>query len=133
MFCSSSSLGFCTAQHFSLSLLLKHCKMSQSDSLPAASSIPKITDLRDQLGYGDSQLPRCRAFYDDITAFRRKYRTSLGLSGVDLIDWKSPSHQCALDKMVHVYLDIENNGALYWPDHQSPNCGHLSYNDDRSL
>jgi hypothetical protein len=108
--------------------------MSLSESSLAASGIPKITDLREQLGYGDPQLQRCRAFYDDVTAFRRKHRTGSGLSGTDLIDWKSSEHQHALDQMVHIYLDKKGNGYHYWPPHsQHPDYSHLQYDKDRSL
>jgi hypothetical protein len=108
--------------------------MSSSDYSLAASSIPKITDLREKLGYGDSQLQRCRTFYDDVTAFRRKHRTSSGLSGAELIEWKSSEHQHALDRMVSIYLDKEGNGYHYWPPHnQYHDYTPLQYHEDRSL
>lgn len=108
--------------------------MSFSRDSQAPSSIPKITDLRLQLGYGDSQLERCRAFYNDVTAFRRKHCTSAGLSGTELLDWKSPEHQSALDQMVHIYLDRQGNGYHYWPPHDHfPSLTDLQYDQDRSL
>lgn len=92
--------------------------MSASPSSKAAS-VPNITTLRNELDYGNSQLQRCMAFYDDIRVFRRKYRTSQGVPGLDLWDWKSREHQAGLVEMTQAYLEKEGNGRVFWPDEES--------------
>ena len=97
----------------------------------AAARIPSITALRNELGYGDQKLPRCAAFYDDTRAFRKKFRTSHGIAGVDLHDWKSPEGQTGLTQMTFAYLDKEGNGGLFWPDDEaSPNYNRYQYTKD---
>jgi len=108
--------------------------MSSPKSKVVASSIPSITALRQQLEYGDPHLSRCSTFYDDVRAFRKKYRTHDGSSGVSLYNWKSPEHQAGLTEMTDAYLDKEGNGALYWPDDDtSPNRNNLLYSQDHDL
>ena len=100
-------------------------------SKTTAASIPKITELRNELDYGNPQLPRCMAFYDDIRVFRRKYRTSQGVPGFNLWDWKSREHQAGLTEMTQAYLDEEGNGRVFWPaEESSPNRNRLNYSID---
>jgi hypothetical protein len=88
----------------------------------AVSRIPSITAQRNEVGYGDPNLPRCAAFYDDKRAFRKKFRTSHDIAGVDLHDWKSQEGQAGLTEMTVAYLDREGNGRLFWPgDRATPN------------
>lgn len=104
-----------------------------SNSEIAATRIPKITDLRKILCYGDSNLNRCSAFTDELRAFRRKY-VSNGIHGTDLWDWKSSEHQAALNDMTQAFLDVQGYGEVYWPsDPTSPNFNELQYSKDRSL
>jgi hypothetical protein len=104
-----------------------------SPSEMAATHIPKITDLRDQLRYGDARLLRCSAFSDDLRVFRRRY-SSKGIRGADLWDWKSSEHQAALNDMTANFLDDQSYGELYWPsDPTSPNFNSLQYSEDRAL
>ncbi|KAK4450328.1 hypothetical protein QBC34DRAFT_297569 [Podospora aff. communis PSN243] len=84
-----------------------------------AANIPKITSLRKDLDYDDARLPRCAAFNDDTRAFRRKFKTSRGVNGVDLHDWKSEATQAGLNEMTTSYLDRQGNGQLFWPDDRS--------------
>ncbi|GAB1314518.1 hypothetical protein MFIFM68171_04728 [Madurella fahalii] len=98
----------------------------------AASSIPNITTLRNELDYGDLHLPRCAAFNDDTNAFRRKFKTSHGIDGVDLHDWKSRDGQNGLNEMTVAYLDKEGNGRIFWPDDRSSNnYNKYQYSKDR--
>jgi hypothetical protein len=84
-----------------------------------AASIPNITSLRKDLDYADARLPRCGTFNDDTRAFRKKFKTSRGVNGVDLHDWRSQAIQAGLNEMTIAYLDKEGNGKLFWPDDPS--------------
>ncbi|KAK0729455.1 hypothetical protein B0H67DRAFT_155 [Lasiosphaeris hirsuta] len=97
-----------------------------------AASIPNITALRNDLDYGDARLPRCATFNDDTRAFRRKFKTSHGVDGVDLYDWRSQVSQAGLNEMTMAYLDKEGNGELFWPDDKSSkNYNQYHYSKDR--
>jgi hypothetical protein len=130
----SPSHNYCSTR----SLLLysnppTHPMATVSPSEMAATRIPKITDLRDQLHYGDARLLRCSAFSDDLRVFRRRY-SSKGIRGADLWDWKSSEHQAALNDMTANFLDDQSYGELYWPsDPTSPNFNSLQYSEDRAL
>jgi hypothetical protein len=100
----------------------------------AAASVPRtrISELRHELDYGDSKLPRCSAFNDDVRAFRKKFLTSSGLRGLELHDWKSSAHQAGLSEMTTAYLDHGGNGSLFWPDDvSSPRYNTLQYSKHR--
>lgn len=90
--------------------------MSSPSSKATASSLPKITDLRKLLNFGDASSSRAQGFNDIVRAFRRTYRTGTGVPGVDLHDWKSPEHQSELTKMARKFLDEQNYGRIFWPD-----------------
>jgi len=83
------------------------------------SSIPSITTLRRELDYGDSRLPRCGAFNDDMNAFRKKFITSRGVAGPDLFNWNSEEAQDQLAEVTSAYLDGAGNGPRFWPDDKS--------------
>ncbi|OAG05736.1 uncharacterized protein CC84DRAFT_1259120 [Paraphaeosphaeria sporulosa] len=104
---------------------------SPSEISPA--HIPKITDLRKQLAYGDSGLSRCIAFTDDLRVFRRRYSVA-GLRGIDLCDWRLPRHQEALKQMTSSFLDQEGHGERYWPsDPTAANFNSLQYSTHRTF
>ncbi|KAK0652637.1 hypothetical protein B0T16DRAFT_103954 [Cercophora newfieldiana] len=97
-----------------------------------ATNIPKITALRSDLGYGDPSIPRGLAFVNDINAFRRKFKTTRGIDGDLLHDWKAQATHAGLDEMVRAYLDKEGNGQLFWPDDESAkNYNEYQYSKDR--
>ena len=106
---------------------------TRSPSEISAARIPKITDLRNQLNYGDARLARCAAFTDDLRVFRRRYSAS-GVRGSDLWDWKSSKHQDALRRMTTSFLDENGYGEVYWPsDPAAPNFNSLQYSEDSIL
>jgi hypothetical protein len=106
---------------------------ASSPSMLAPARIPKITDLRDELCYGNLKYLRCTTFVDDLRVFRRRYRTG-HLRGSDLLDWKSSEHQAALKQMTAAFLDEEGYGEIYWPsDRTAANYNTLQYSEDRSL
>ncbi|KAI1330257.1 hypothetical protein F5Y16DRAFT_396549 [Xylariaceae sp. FL0255] len=82
--------------------------------LSAAANLPKITALRQQLGYGDPRTNQYNTFIDDVRAYRRKFRTPEGQDGISFSIWSSPEHQSGLSKMVTKY--IKTYGCLFWPD-----------------
>ncbi|KAI1317866.1 hypothetical protein F5Y16DRAFT_406507 [Xylariaceae sp. FL0255] len=83
-------------------------------SLTAAANLPKITALRQQLGYGDVGTKRYNTSIDDVRAFRRKFRTREGQDGISFSTWNSSEHQSGLNEMATAY--VETNGCLFWPD-----------------
>lgn len=100
---------------------------AHSPSSLSAVRIPKITDLREQLDYGDANLPRCAAFNDDLRVFRRRYSLA-NLRGVDFWDWKSSEHQEALKQMTASFLDENGYGQVDWPsDPSAANFNSLQY------
>lgn len=108
--------------------------MSSPKSKVVASSIPTITNLRRQLEYGEPRLSRCKIFYDDVRAFRKKYCTHDGFSGISLHVWKLPEHQAGLTNLTEAYLDEQGNGTLYWPDDDaSIYRNKLRYSQDHDL
>lgn len=108
-----------------------HMATSQT-STASAHSLPRVTALRELLGYGDLN-PRSSIFSDDIRSFGRKFQTSDGLAGSDLLEWKSPRHQAALEEMTDAYLERDKNGYLFWPDDkESVNFNSLQYSRDHA-
>lgn len=104
-----------------------------SPRLPACR-IPSILTLREELGYGDRVLPRCRAFGYDINAFRERFQTKSGTAGVKLHDWKSSQGQADLKEITDAYLDREGNGLRFWPDDEnSPEYNTYQYSRDATL
>lgn len=75
-----------------------------------ATSLPRITDVRNELGYPDPEAP----FNDDIKSFRKKFHTIAGVSGLELYDWKSQDHQDGLIEMADAFLD--QHGSFYFSD-----------------
>ena len=88
---------------------------SSTPSPRHASHVLGITALRRKLGYGDSSLPRYKAFCDDTRAFTKKFRTSSGVAGTSLRNWKLDRD--ALGGMATAYLDKE--GLCFWPDNET--------------
>ncbi|KAI0160815.1 hypothetical protein GGR57DRAFT_456342 [Xylariaceae sp. FL1272] len=100
-------------------------------TLPAATNVPKITAIRQELGYGDIGSIRYNAFIDDVRVFRKKFKTTTGLPGVCFVDWKSPQHQRGLGEMVNAYLEDHGAGAQFWPDSSgTEDCSKLTYPRD---
>jgi len=88
-------------------------EMSSPDGKKFASSIPKVTKLRELLGFQDQSSDHSKIFNDKLRAFRREYRTSSGRPGTDLHDWRSRDGQSELSQMVNEFL--VDNGQFFWP------------------
>ncbi|KAK7460248.1 hypothetical protein Landi51_00496 [Colletotrichum acutatum] len=90
--------------------------MSSSSINP--TSIPSISALRRQLGYGDSDVAKDQSmsFQHTVRAFRKTFVTRQGYEGSAMYEWKSSEHQSALEEMVQAFLDRDGNGARLWPD-----------------
>ena len=54
-----------------------------------------------------------------MNAFRKNFKTSRGLAGIDLINWNSKDGQEGLAEMTSAYLDGEGKGNSFWPDDKS--------------
>ena|ERR1700712_1462192 len=81
-----------------------------------ASDVPKVGTLRATLNFTDPSSTSSKNFNDTLRAFRRTYKTSDGISGVELYDWKSPEHQVQLSKMTYEFLEDRGYGKIFWPD-----------------
>ncbi|PNY28864.1 Uncharacterized protein TCAP_01213, partial [Tolypocladium capitatum] len=81
-----------------------------------AVNVPQIKLLREELDYGERELPRCPAFYDDMRVFRKKFETKGGVPGYRLYKWKSHDHRSGLTEMTHEYLEVHGSGPKFWPD-----------------
>jgi hypothetical protein len=102
--------------------------MSSREFTNTMARIPSITKLRKDLDYGDAHLSRCIDFYDDIRTYRRKFWTSSGLLGSQVIQWKSLEGQSGLDEITDAYLNKDGRGYIYWPsDRTSTYWNSLEY------
>jgi hypothetical protein len=108
--------------------------MPRANAEKFASNIPPIKQLREKLDYGDPTLLRCKTFYDDLRIFCKRFKTSKGVEGLSLYDWRSPEHQEGLSEMAHEYLERAGNGMHFWPDNEtSANYNTLKYSEDKIL
>lgn len=82
----------------------------------AAVEIPRITELRRMIDYDDTSLPRSKILMEDLRTFRKKFTTSQGRRGMDLINWKDERDKAELLEMTRDYLLRDGNGILFWPD-----------------
>ncbi|KXH39669.1 hypothetical protein CSAL01_02993 [Colletotrichum salicis] len=95
------------------------------------TSIPPITQLREQLDYGDPHLPRCQGFYDSVRVFRKNFVTSQGWEGSTIHEWRIREHRTALAEMARAYLERHGNGQLFWPDDNTQGrANKLKYSSD---
>ncbi|KAI0973548.1 hypothetical protein F4678DRAFT_403462 [Xylaria arbuscula] len=93
------------------------------------TNLPKISTLRQQLGYGDVDSGGYNAFVLDVRAFRKKFNTRKELAGSSLTDWKSSEHQGGLTEMANAYL--ETCGNRFWPNSPLAASGNkLRYSQD---
>ncbi|KEY65637.1 hypothetical protein S7711_07886 [Stachybotrys chartarum IBT 7711] len=104
-------------------------------SIPkVAAEIPRISELRRMLDYDDTSLPRCKLLMEDLRAFRKKFATSQGRRGRDLINWRDETDQAGLLEMTRSYLLRDGNGSLFWPDDPTtPNYNKLQWTKSKDL
>jgi len=111
------------------------------ESMGHVSRIPKVRELRDQLGFRDQSSITSKIFNDTLRAFRRSYKTSDGINGIEFHDWKSREHHTQLAIMVRSFLSANKDGKEFWPhDHgdidSQTSCDggrNLSYLQDQEL
>jgi hypothetical protein len=114
---------------------------SSPESIGRVASVPKVGELRNQLGFADQSSSTSKIFNDTLRAFRRSYKTTDGIPGVKFHDWKSREHQTQLSVMVVKFLSANNGGKYFWPDEQSDglsqstedSSGELNYINDQQL
>ncbi|KAH0422379.1 hypothetical protein CcaCcLH18_12838 [Colletotrichum camelliae] len=105
----SSSLSFLSKAYFSL---IAGATMSDPHK---QSDISGVTALRRELGFDDSH----HEFINTVRYFRLRFKSSQGLPGRDLIEWKSVAHQNALSEMVEAFLERDGHGEKFWPDEET--------------
>jgi hypothetical protein len=88
--------------------------MSPSPAKQFASHIPRVKELRQALGFGDSSLTAAKLFNDKLRSHRLEYKTINGTPGTDLYLWKSKAHQLELSQMATTFL--ETHGSTLWPE-----------------
>src|SRR4051812_22178531 len=101
----------------------------------ASASRAYVTALRKELKYGETNKdsPRyalCLEFCKDLEAFRKAYKTPLGLSGQNLYNQRSSQHRQGLKDLVTTFLNNEGRGEQYWPSEAtSPYFSGLRYSE----
>lgn len=109
--------------------------MSSSPStLIKASNIPKITELRNKLNYGNALETKSRRFHDDLRVYRNKFLFEDGTCGARLNEWQTEEAQAKLHEITVAYLERDGNGVFFWPKEDShPNKNTLEYPKDRNM
>lgn len=95
------------------------------------TAIPSVTNLREQLGYGDTKKKIFHELKTAMLSSRDVFVTDEGLRGQDLIDWKSREQQTALSKMVQTFLDRDRNAKKFWPDDDALYTTKLKFSTDQ--
>lgn len=86
--------------------------MMQLDDDPIlASQIPKVKGLCQALGFGPSWLKFSRS----LNAWRRKYKTASGASGMHVTNWALEMDRFDLGVMAQRYLETEEHARKHWP------------------
>lgn len=80
------------------------------------SSIPNLTTLRKQLGYGIPGGERDLAFKKAIAEQVRTFVSSTdNLPAFKLTKWKNRVHQRGLLEVTNDFLDVKGKGTEFWP------------------
>ncbi|KAK1520017.1 hypothetical protein CABS01_16558 [Colletotrichum abscissum] len=80
------------------------------------SSIPRISELLEILGYANSEVPGFVAFHDAYQAFHKTFFTKQDRKGTTLHDWQNDQHRLGLRKMAVEFLGYDGYGRKFWPD-----------------
>ncbi|KDN70058.1 hypothetical protein CSUB01_11929 [Colletotrichum sublineola] len=98
----------------------------------SASSVPRKRALRSQLEYGNTHVSKYKELTERIREFPNAFKSSTGLNGRSLTNWKSREHQAALEEMAGAFLEDRDNGRFFWPpDGPSRQPDSLRYPDDK--
>ena len=80
------------------------------------SSIPKLTTLRKQLGYGTPGGERDLAFKKAVAEQVKTFVSSVDrLPAFKLTKWKNLIHQRGLLEVTNDFLEVKGKGAEFWP------------------
>ncbi|KAF4449418.1 hypothetical protein F53441_7280 [Fusarium austroafricanum] len=96
-----------------------------------SSSIPHLTDLRKELGYGHPGEDQDIAFKRAIRKQIENFVSTENLRGYRFTKWRTPVHQRGLLEITRDFLDTQGKGPEFWPDtHNSANTRLLQYSKD---
>ncbi|KAH6990788.1 hypothetical protein BKA56DRAFT_573129 [Ilyonectria sp. MPI-CAGE-AT-0026] len=111
-----------------------HRTSSESQSIFGIKSleVPRIRELRKELGYGRAGKSRDISFYNIICAYCFGFKSSKGLRGAELIKWQYTPHQDALLELTNNFLEQDRMGVYFWPDDPTASPAHcpLQYSKD---
>ncbi|KAF4980814.1 hypothetical protein FZEAL_3268 [Fusarium zealandicum] len=97
-------------------------------------ALPRLTDLRKELGYGHAGQAQDIAFKRALKAQVESFVSpSDNIPGFKFTQWKTPEHQRGLLEMTKDFLDTKGKGIEFWPDDPlSPNKRPLEYSKNSS-
>ncbi|KAF4470001.1 hypothetical protein FALBO_3114 [Fusarium albosuccineum] len=96
-----------------------------------SSSIPHLTSLRQELGYGNKGRPEDIAFKRAVRAHVEKFVSKDNIPATQFTKWKTPAHQRGLTELTKNFLHAQGKGLEFWPDDpNSPNKRPLEYTRD---
>ncbi|KAL4730206.1 hypothetical protein ACLX1H_002238 [Fusarium chlamydosporum] len=95
-------------------------------------SIPRLTDLRNELGYGTPGVDQDIAFKKAIrTQVETFVSSSDNIPAYKLTKWKNPAHQRGLLEVTKDFLEVQGKGPEFWPSSDIPdNSRPLQYHKD---
>ncbi|KAF5009838.1 hypothetical protein FDECE_3960 [Fusarium decemcellulare] len=95
------------------------------------SSLPRLRELREDLGYGTTGRPEDIAFKKVVRAHIEKFVSEENLPATEFKRWTTAAHQKGLVELTKNFLHAEGKGLEFWPDDpNSPNKRPLEYTRD---
>ncbi len=79
------------------------------------NQIPRVKDLCQALGFGNTYDRTEQVLKDSTQSWRKHYKTSEGIPGKDLTEWRTAKMQEDLWRMSKDYLDGGGYGMIHWP------------------
>lgn len=83
------------------------------------SRLPKVKELCEALGFGSASGRPSIDLTESTQSWRKQYRTSDGVAGKDLLEWRQQMIRHALMKMALDYLELGGYGRRHWPSVRS--------------
>ncbi|KAF5027750.1 hypothetical protein F66182_128 [Fusarium sp. NRRL 66182] len=79
-------------------------------------SIPHLTELRKELGYGNAGQDKDIAFKKAVRTQIDNFVSNENLPAYRFTKWKTPAHQRGLLEITKDFLDTQGKGLEFWPD-----------------
>lgn len=79
------------------------------------NQIPRVKDLCQALGFGNTYDRTEQDLKDSTQIWRKQYKTTEGVPGKSLTEWRTIKTQEDLWFMSKDYLDIGGYGRYHWP------------------